>query len=147
MCITFQCIQMHWRVMWVGRVADHPITFHSLFWLAAMELPVHLANDTDIYRVSTCDYITFGRLYAGSLHKYYHRFTNLYAADYSFPSSFVEDLYRYCLLDYTDIALACLMAVLWTLLRTWLTNNIFVVGHLLSFLSWYLCRLDFLPSQ
>jgi hypothetical protein len=87
-------------------------------------------NDTHVYRVATCDYVTFVKLSYASMSKFYKRYTTFYQKDYHFPSSFINDLSDYCYLNLFDLLLTFVFAIVWTLLREELTPRLFVVSLL-----------------
>ena len=87
-----------------------------------------LTNDTSIYRVQTIDYISFVQLYFASAKKFYGRFTQWYSEDYHLPSSFIDDLNNFCILNVYDGLLTLVFAVLMTIIRSYITKQLIIVS-------------------
>lgn len=86
---------------------------------------VSMEHET-VIRVSTVDYVTFVKLSYIGWSKLLERFKAQWEM-YNFPSSFIDDIQNKYFLTWVESSSILLMAVFWTWLRIYLTNNLFEV--------------------
>lgn len=91
-------------------------------------------DDESLIRVSTVDYISFVKLSYEGCVKMFNRFDANYRHNYSFPMTFLENIGQFCYLRTIDMVCVLSLAVFWTYLRIFLTNNCFLVNIYIHFL-------------
>ena len=85
------------------------------------------SGEEELLRVSCVDYYTFARLSWETSVRYYYRFNEHYVGNYSFPETFLDDIRSHCSVLPVDLGFVVLLAFLWTSLRIWMSDRVFVV--------------------
>lgn len=86
------------------------------------------SGEGEVIRLPCLDYYAFARLSWETSVRFYQRWNDQYGANYSFPESFLEDIRSNCSVLPVDLGFVILLAFLWTSMRIWLSDKVFVVS-------------------